>query len=170
MDIKTTIRDIPDFPKEGIIFKDITTLLKDPEAFREAINMMVDYYKDYDIDYIVGIEARGFIIGAPMAMAMGKGFIPIRKPGKLPGKTISMSYDLEYGSNEIEIHSDAIDEGDKILIIDDLLATGGTVAAAVKLIKELGGELQGIGFLLELPFLNGRDKLKGENVFALLKE
>lgn len=170
MDLKTTIRDIPDFPKKGIMFKDITTLLKDPEAFREAINMMVDYYKDYDFDYIIGIEARGFIIGAPMALAMKKGFIPIRKPGKLPGETLSMSYDLEYGSNEIEIHSDAIKEGDKVLIIDDLLATGGTVAAAVELIKQLGGELQGIGFLLELAFLNGRDKLKGEDVFALLKE
>ncbi|MFP4017073.1 MAG: adenine phosphoribosyltransferase [Halanaerobiales bacterium] len=170
MDLKAIIRDIPDFPKKGIIFKDITTLLKDPEAFREAINLMAEHYKNYDFDYIVGIEARGFIVGAPMAIQMGKGFIPIRKPGKLPGETISMSYELEYGSNEIEIHSDAIKEGDKVLIIDDLLATGGTVAAAVKMIKELGGELQGIGFLFELAFLNGREQLKGEDVFSLLRE
>ncbi|MFP4660742.1 MAG: adenine phosphoribosyltransferase [Halanaerobiales bacterium] len=170
MDLKSVIRNIPDFPKKGIIFKDITTLLKNPDAFREAINLMANHYKDYDFDYIVGIEARGFIVGAPMAIQMGKGFIPIRKPGKLPGETISMRYELEYGSNEIEIHKDAIRPGDKVLIIDDLLATGGTVAAAVKMIKELGGKLQGIGFLLELSFLNGRELLKGEDIFSLLRE
>lgn len=170
MDLKSVIRNIPDFPKKGIIFKDITTLLKNPDAFREAINLMANHYKDYDFDYIVGIEARGFLVGAPMAIQMGKGFIPIRKPGKLPGETISMRYELEYGSNEIEIHKDAIRPGDKVLIIDDLLATGGTVAAAVKMIKELGGKLQGIGFLLELSFLNGRELLKGEDIFSLLRE
>lgn len=170
MDLKNVIRDIPDFPKPGILFKDITTLLKDGEAFQEAINKMVEHYKDYEFDYIIGIEARGFIIGAPMALKMGKGFIPIRKPGKLPGETISISYDLEYGSNQVEIHRDAISKGDKVIIIDDLLATGGTILASVKLIEDLGGIVQGIGFLLELGFLNGRKQLKGQDVFALLKD
>jgi len=170
MDLAKLIRDIQDFPKPGIIFKDITTLLQDGDAFREAVNRMVKHYQDYDFDYIVGIEARGFIIGAPMAFLMGKGFIPVRKPGKLPGETISITYDLEYGSNQVEIHKDALKKDDKVIIIDDLLATGGTIIAAVKLIEELGGCVQGIGFLLELGFLNGRDQLKGQDVFALLKE
>lgn len=170
MDLKKIIRDIPDFPREGIIFKDITTLLKDAEAFRETIELMIAHYKDYDFDYIAGIEARGFIFAAPMAMAMGKGFIPIRKVGKLPGETISESYDLEYGSNSVEMHKDALKEGDKVLIVDDLLATGGTVAAAVKMIENLGAELISIAFILELGFLNGREKLQGKEVFSLLKE
>ncbi|MFW6022871.1 MAG: adenine phosphoribosyltransferase [Halanaerobiaceae bacterium] len=170
MKLMDVIREIHDFPKEGIVFKDITTLLKNGDAFREAIELMCDHYKDHQVDYIVGVEARGFIVGAPMALAMGKGFIPVRKPGKLPGDTILRSYDLEYGSNAVEIHSDAFEPGDKILIIDDLLATGGTVAASAELIEELGGDIQGIGFLLELSFLNGRDKLKGYDVFTLLKE
>lgn len=170
MDLKKFIRDIPDFPKEGIIFKDITPLLKDSEAFLEAINRMVDHYQDYDFDYIVGIEARGFLIGAPMATAMGKGFIPIRKPGKLPGEILSINYELEYGSNQVEIHRDAISAGEKVIIIDDLLATGGTIAATVKLIEELGGKVKGIGFLYELGILNGRKQLMGHDIFSLLKE
>lgn len=170
MKLKEIIRDIKDFPKEGIVFKDISTLLKDPDAFQEAIAQMVEHYSDLEFDYIVGIEARGFIVGAPMSLAMKKGFIPIRKPGKLPAETISANYELEYGTNTIEIHKDAVEPGDKILIIDDLLATGGTVKAAVELIEELGAEVVSIGFLLELGFLNGRDKFKGYDVFSLLQE
>ncbi|MFI5358616.1 MAG: adenine phosphoribosyltransferase [Halanaerobiales bacterium] len=170
MDLKKFIRDIPNFPKEGIIFKDITPLLKDAEAFKEAIDKMIEYYRDAEFDYIVGIEARGFLIGAPMAIEMGKGFIPIRKPGKLPADILSKDYDLEYGSNRIEIHRDAISPGDRVLIIDDLLATGGTIAAAVELIEELGGQVAGIGFLYELSELKGRDLLTGYDVFSLMKE
>ncbi len=170
MDLKKFIRDIPNFPKEGIIFKDITPLLKDAEAFKEAIDKMIEYYRDAEFDYIVGIEARGFLIGAPMAIEMGKGFIPIRKPGKLPADILSKDYDLEYGSNRIEIHRDAISPGDRALIIDDLLATGGTIAAAVELIEELGGQVAGIGFLYELSELKGRDLLTGYDVFSLMKE
>lgn len=170
MDLKKIIRDIPDFPKKGIIFKDITTLLKDAGGFKKSIDLMVDKYQDYEFDYIVGIEARGFIYAAPMAYAMDKGFIPIRKPGKLPGEKISIEYELEYGNNQIEIHKDALQPGDKVLLIDDLLATGGTVKAAVDLIEKIGGEIAGIGFLLELAFLKGREELKGYDVFALLQE
>lgn len=170
MNLKETIRDIPDFPQKGIIFKDITTLLKDAEAFNEVISKLVANYQDQEFDYIVGIEARGFIIGAPMALTLNKGFIPVRKPGKLPAETISMSYDLEYGSNSIEMHRDAIKSGDRVLIIDDLLATGGTIKAAIDLIEKLGGEIIGLGFLMELSFLNGRSKLEGYDIFSLLIE
>ncbi|NLM98085.1 MAG: adenine phosphoribosyltransferase [Halanaerobiaceae bacterium] len=170
MELAKLVRDIPDFPKPGIVFKDLTTLWREGDAFHEAINRMVEHYQDYDFDYIVGIEARGFIIGAPMAVLMGKGFIPVRKPGKLPGETISISYDLEYGSNQIEIHKDALKRGEKVIIVDDLLATGGTIIAATKLVEELGGSVQGIGFLMELEFLKGREQLKGYDVFSLLKE
>ncbi|MGM0410828.1 MAG: adenine phosphoribosyltransferase [Bacillota bacterium] len=170
MNLKSYIRNIPDFPKEGIMFKDITPMLKDKEAFNAAIEAIKDNYKDLDIDYIVGIEARGFIVGTPLALAMNKGFIPIRKPGKLPAEKITASYDLEYGSNELELHRDAIDKGDKILIIDDLLATGGTVKAACDLVEKLGGDIVSVGFLLELKDLDGRDKLKGYDVFSLLKD
>ncbi|ACL69970.1 adenine phosphoribosyltransferase [Halothermothrix orenii] len=170
MELKKFIRDIPDFPKKGIIFKDITPLLKDKEAFNLAIEKMKDYYKDFDIDYIVGIEARGFIIGTPLALALNKGFIPIRKPGKLPAERISTSYELEYGTNEIEIHRDAIQPGDKILLVDDLLATGGTVKAAIELINKLQGEIVSLGFLIELVDLKGREKLEGYDVFTLLQE
>ncbi|QTL98007.1 adenine phosphoribosyltransferase [Iocasia frigidifontis] len=170
MNLKETIRNIPDFPKEGVIFKDITTMLKDPAAFKEAIDHMAEKYKDCDIDYVVGIEARGFILGAPIALALNKGFIPVRKPGKLPAETVVASYELEYGTNQVEMHQDAITEGDKVLIIDDLLATGGTVSAAVDLVERLGGEVIGIGFLLELCFLKGRDILSNYDVFSLLQE
>jgi len=170
MDLKAIIRDVPDFPKKGIIFKDITTLLKDSRAFNEAISKLADHFKDREFDYIVGIEARGFIIGAPMALALQKGFIPIRKPGKLPAETISESYELEYGSNTIEMHRDALQPGDRVLLIDDLLATGGTIKAAVDLIEKLGAEVVGLGFLMELSFLDGREKLQGYDIFSLLVE
>lgn len=170
MDLKSYIRDIPDFPKEGIIFKDITTLLKEPDAYREALDMMADHYKEKDFDYIVAIEARGFIIGAPLALALNKGFIPIRKPGKLPADIISASYELEYGSNQIEMHKDALKSGDKVLLVDDLLATGGTVRAAIDLIEDLGANIIGVAFLMELLFLNGRDKFADYDIFSLLVE
>jgi len=170
MDFKSYIRDIEDFPKNGIIFKDITPLLQKGEVFRGAIRELYNKYKDEDIDYVVGIESRGFLVGTPLAMELGKGFIPIRKPGKLPAEVINASYELEYGSNNLEIHRDAINEGDNILIIDDLLATGGTVNAAIELIEKLGGNVIGIGFLLELEFLEGKKKLKGYDVFSLIKD
>ncbi len=170
MDLKATIREIPDFPKKGIIFYDLTTLFKNPVAYQQSMAELLEHYRELDFNYIVGIEARGFIIGAPLAIALNKGFIPIRKPGKLPAEIISASYDLEYGSNSIEIHQDAIKPGDKILLVDDLLATGGTIKAAIDLIEGLGGELVSIGFLLELEFLNGRKDLEEYNIFSLLKE
>jgi len=169
MNFNDYIRNIPDFPKEGILFKDITPLLKDKKAFKSAIDAMAEEYKDMEIDYVVGIEARGFIIGTPMAYALDKGFIPVRKPGKLPHDKLTANYDLEYGSNELEIHKDAIDEGDKILLVDDLLATGGTTKASVDLIEELGGDIVGIAFLLELMDLNGREKIEGYDIFTLLQ-
>lgn len=169
MNFNDYIRNIPDFPKEGILFKDITPLLKDKKAFKAAIDAMAEEYKDVEIDYVVGIEARGFIIGTPMAYALDKGFIPVRKPGKLPYDKLTASYDLEYGSNELEIHKDAIDEGDKILLVDDLLATGGTTKASVDLIEELGGDIVGIAFLLELVDLKGREIIEGYDIFTLLQ-
>ncbi len=170
MNFNDYIRNIPDFPKEGIMFKDITPLLKDKKAFKAAIDEMADEYKDMEIDYVVGIEARGFIIGTPMAYTLDKGFIPVRKPGKLPYDKLTASYDLEYGSNELEIHKDAINEGDKILLVDDLLATGGTTKASVDLIEELGGDIVGIAFLLELVDLNGREKIEEYDIFTLLRD
>ncbi|HKL13740.1 MAG TPA: adenine phosphoribosyltransferase [Halanaerobiales bacterium] len=169
MNFNDYIRNIPDFPKEGILFKDITPLLKDKKAFKAAIDQMAKEYEDVDIDYVVGIEARGFIIGTPMAYALNKGFIPVRKPGKLPYDKLTASYDLEYGSNELEIHSDAIEEGDNILLVDDLLATGGTTKASVDLIEELGGNIVSIAFLLELIDLNGREKIEEYDIFTLLQ-
>lgn len=169
MNFNDYIRNIPDFPKEGILFKDITPLLKDKDAFQSAIDAIVEIYKNVDIDYVVGIEARGFIIGTPMAYALDKGFIPVRKPNKLPYDKITASYDLEYGSSELEIHSDAIEEGDKILLVDDLLATGGTTRASVDLIEELGGDIVGIAFLLELIDLKGREKIDEYDIFTLLQ-
>ncbi len=168
MNLKEKIRNIPDFPEKGILFKDITPLLKDKNAFKEAIVKMADMFSDKEIDYIVGIEARGFIVGTPLALEMDKGFIPIRKPGKLPYDTLNISYELEYGRNELEIHKDAVDEGDRILLIDDLLATGGTTKAAVELIEKLGGQIIGCGFLLELGKLEGRKMLEGYDIRSLL--
>ena len=157
--IKSKIRDIPDFPREGILFKDITTVLRDHNAFKKAIDLLAEHYEKQQIDYIAGIEARGFIFGSALAYKMGKGFIPIRKPGKLPSKTESMSYDLEYGKDSLEIHTDAVEPGRKVLIVDDLLATGGTAEAAIKLVKKIGGVIVGIAFVVELEFLKGREKL-----------
>ncbi len=170
MNLADKIRNISDFPKEGIEFKDITTLLKDVDAFQEAITKLAQEYEGKEIDYIIGIEARGFLLGAPLALELNKGFIPVRKEGKLPAEKLKKEYDLEYGSNVIEIHKDAFNQGDKILIVDDLLATGGTAKATVELVEDLGGEVVGVGFLLELDFLDGRDKLAGYDVCSLIIE
>lgn len=160
--IKSKIRDIPDFPKKGILFKDITTVLNDSEAFRKSIDSIYELYKDQEIDYIAGIESRGFIFGSALAYKLGVGFIPIRKPGKLPAKTEKVIYELEYGTDSLEVHADAITNGNRVLVVDDLLATGGTADAAVKLIKKIGGEVIGLAFLVELEFLKGREKLPDE--------
>ena len=158
-DVKEKIRADPDFPKKGIIFRDITTGLKDAETLQVMVDYLCDQYKDCKIDYIAGIESRGFIFGMPMAYKLDCGFIPVRKPNKLPAETIKESYDLEYGSDSIEIHADAIEKGANVLVVDDLLATGGTAQAACKLVKKAGGNLVGAAFLIELEALNGRDKL-----------
>jgi adenine phosphoribosyltransferase len=159
MELEKLIRDVPDFPKKGIIFKDITTLLQDGDAFRQAMNQILKKYLDAHIDKVVGIEARGFILGGVLAYKLGCGFVPARKPGKLPAQTIREEYTLEYGSNALEIHQDSIHPSEKVLIVDDLLATGGTALATAKLVEKLGGEVVGIEFLIELGFLHGRAKL-----------
>jgi adenine phosphoribosyltransferase len=169
MDLKQHIRSVPDFPKAGINFYDITTLLKDPLGFQMTIDLLSTPYIDQRIDAVVGIESRGFILGAAVAQRIGAGFIPIRKPGKLPAKALKESYDLEYGKDAIEIHEDAIDKGQRILLVDDVLATGGTAAAAVQLVRKLGGDLQGVAFLIELLFLNGKQKIAQEKVFSVLQ-
>jgi adenine phosphoribosyltransferase len=167
MDLKAYIRDIPDFPEPGILFRDITTLLREPKAFQHVLECLVEEYKDQQIDYVAGIESRGFIFGTPLALQLGCGFVPIRKPGKLPAAVFSESYTLEYGKNTLEIHQDAFGSvGSRVLIIDDLLATGGTAMAAGKLVEKAGGTLAGFGFIIELTFLNGRAKLL-ENVPAV---
>ncbi|MBN1233324.1 MAG: adenine phosphoribosyltransferase [Candidatus Coatesbacteria bacterium] len=163
------IRDVPDFPKEGIVFKDITTLLKEANGLRSSVDLLNEYFKDLKIDLIAGIESRGFIFGTPLAYNLGVGFIPIRKPGKLPAETFSQEYALEYGTDRIEMHKDAVREGQSVLIVDDLLATGGTAEAAAKLIENCGGKVAGFGFIIELTFLNGINKLKGYNVKSLIK-
>lgn len=157
--VKDKIRAVPDFPKKGIIFRDITTGLKDAQTLQVMIDYLCEQYKDCEIDYIAGIESRGFIFGMPMAYKMNCGFIPVRKPNKLPAETIKESYDLEYGSDSIEIHADAIEKGAKVLVVDDLLATGGTAKAACNLVRKAGGELVGAAFLIELKGLNGVGKL-----------
>ncbi|MCL2145166.1 MAG: adenine phosphoribosyltransferase [Endomicrobia bacterium] len=174
MDIKklsSTIRDIPDFPAKGIIFKDITPLLQDTALFNEVIEHISDKFKNFKIDKIAGIESRGFIFGMPLAVKMNVPFVPIRKKGKLPAKTVSISYELEYGSAVIEIHEDAVKNGENILIIDDLLATGGTTNAAIKIVEQLGGNVVASAFVLELAFLNGREKIenKSAEIFSILK-
>jgi adenine phosphoribosyltransferase len=169
MDLKQRIRHVPDFPKAGILFYDITTLLRDPDGFEVTVEMMSSPFKDKGIDAVVGIESRGFILGAAVAHRIKSGFIPIRKPGKLPSTTLKESYALEYGTDTLEIHDDAAKHGQRILIVDDVLATGGTAAAAAQLVKKLGGELYGLTFLIELGFLNGRTKLAGENVVSVLQ-
>ncbi len=163
------IRDVPDFPKEGIVFKDITPLLADPAALKDTIGQLADPYRDMHVDVVVGMESRGFIFAPAVACELGAGFVPTRKPGKLPAETISHSYDLEYGTDMLEIHADAIKPGQKVLMVDDLIATGGTMAAACALVRQLGGEIVGAAFLIELSFLAGRDKLPGLDVISLIK-
>jgi len=169
IDLKSYIRDIPDFPRPGILFRDITTLLKDKRAFKEAVNALAGKFKNKKIDTVVAVEARGFIIGSILAHKLGAGFVPVRKRGKLPAKTNSVTYELEYGTDTLEMHHDAIQPKNKVLIVDDLLATGGTAAAVVDLIKQLQGEVAGIAFLIELVDLKGKDKLKEYPVFSLIK-
>jgi adenine phosphoribosyltransferase len=168
VNFKDYIRVIPDFPQPGIRFKDITTLLKDGPAYRSAIDAMKEQVSALKIDLIAGPEARGFVIGAPLAIALGVGFVPIRKSGKLPGETVEAAYDLEYGKDRLAIHKDSINPGQKILIADDLLATGGTIATSIDLIRQLGGDIIGAAFLIELSYLSGRDKLSGIDVFSLI--
>jgi adenine phosphoribosyltransferase len=169
MNLKNHIRHVPDFPKAGILFYDITTLLRDPAGFKTTVDLLSTPYEEQGIDAVVGIESRGFILGSAVAQRIGAGFIPIRKPGKLPAKSIRETYDLEYGKDALEIHEDAVGKGQRILIVDDVLATGGTAAAAVQLVRKLGGELHGLAFLIELLFLNGKQKIEKESVYSVLK-
>ena len=169
MDLKTHIRHIPDFPKPGILFYDITTLLRHPVGLKTAIERLSAPFLGAEIAVVVGIESRGFILGAAVAERLGAGFIPVRKAGKLPAKAIKEIYDLEYGKDALEIHADAVDRGQRVLIVDDVLATGGTAAATARLVKKLGGELHGLAFLIELLGLNGKSKLAGEHVFSVLQ-
>jgi adenine phosphoribosyltransferase len=166
--LKKLIREVPDFPKKGILFYDITTLLKDKTGFAQLIDLFSEHYIGKHIDLILGMEARGFIFGPALAYRLNAGFVPVRKPGKLPAPTVKCEYELEYGSNCLEVHKDAIGKGQRVLIVDDLLATGGTAEATARLVKSLGGDIAGLAFVVELDFLNGRDKLKPYNVFSLL--
>ena len=168
-DLVSYIREVPDFPKKGIVFRDITTLLKEPSAFKKAVSALYDKYNDTRVDKIVGIESRGFILGAALALRLGVGFVPIRKKGKLPAETVCEEYSLEYGKDSIEIHKDAISPGERVLIHDDLLATGGTIGAACKLVERVGGNIAGLCFLVELNFLKGRDRLGKYDVFSLIQ-
>lgn len=168
-DLKKLIREIPDYPKPGILFYDVTTLLKDGRGFHSLVDQLCDHYEGRKVDVVVGIEARGFIFGPALAYRLKAGFVPVRKPKKLPWKTASVTYQLEYGSDTLEIHEDAVIRGQHVLICDDLLATGGTASAAVSLVRKLGGEVVGAAFAVELNFLNGRSKLPDVDVFSLLK-
>jgi adenine phosphoribosyltransferase len=168
MDLKSYIRDVPDFPKAGIIFKDITPLLASGEALADAVARMADPWRDRGVDLVVSAEARGFILGAAVALELGAGFIPVRKPGKLPWKSVSKTYELEYGTDTLCLHADAVKPGQRVLLLDDLLATGGTMAACAALCRELGGEVLGVAFLIELSFLGGRSKLDGLEVQSLI--
>ncbi len=167
-ELKSKIRDIPDFPKEGIIFKDITPLLGDASSFKLAVDLMADRYKGAGIDKVVGIEARGFLLASVLAYRLGAGVVPIRKPGKLPYDTHRETYELEYGTDSVEIHTDAVEPGQNVLLVDDLLATGGTMGASAKLVSRLGVDIHELAFMVELSFLNGREKLKDYNVFTLI--
>jgi adenine phosphoribosyltransferase len=167
--LKSKIRHVPDFPKSGILFYDVTTLLRDPAGFRVAIDSLSNPYRDRGISLVVGVESRGFILGAAVADRIGAGFVPVRKVGKLPSSTVKATYELEYGTDCLEMHSDAIEPGQRVLIVDDLLATGGTARATVDLVKQLGGIVEGVAFLIELVALNGRSRLAGENLFAVLQ-
>jgi adenine phosphoribosyltransferase len=166
--LKSKIRHVPDFPKAGILFYDVTTLLREPEGFRMAVDAMSRPYRDRDIHAVVGVESRGFILGAAVADRLGAGFVPVRKLGKLPAATVRATYELEYGTDSLEMHRDAIEQGQRVVIVDDLLATGGTARATIDLVRQVGGDVQGIAFLIELLALNGRAKLEGENVMAVL--
>ena len=168
-ELKKVVREVPGFPKEGILFYDITTLLKDGKAFAKAVDALSGRYEGKKIDAVVAIEARGYIFGPAMAYRLGVGFVPMRKPGKLPARTIQETYELEYGTDTIEMHEDAVEAGQKVLVVDDLLATGGTAAAACRLVEKAGGQVVECCFLIELSFLNGRDKLGSREVFSLLK-
>jgi adenine phosphoribosyltransferase len=167
--IKQLIREVPDFPKPGILFYDITTMLKDAQGFHDVIDGLADHYKGTQVDVVLGIEARGFIFAPALAYALKAGFVPVRKPKKLPAECVSVTYDLEYGTDTLEMHKDAVGNGHRVLIVDDLLATGGTAAAAARMVREVGGVVVGIGVVIELTFLNGRQKLEGTDVFSLLQ-
>ena len=167
--LKAMIRHVPDFPKAGILFYDVTTLLRDREGLRLAIDALAEPYRDRGIDTIVGIESRGFILGAAVADRIGAGFVPVRKLGKLPSQTVRASYALEYGTDTLEMHRDAIDPGQRVVIVDDLLATGGTARATIDLVRQVGGKVEALAFLIELVELNGRSKLGGENILAVLQ-
>ena len=167
--LKSKIRHVPDFPKPGILFYDITTLLADPRGFRDAVDALAAPYMGEDIDTVVGIESRGFILGAAVANTLGCGFVPIRKPGKLPSKTVREAYSLEYGENALEMHEDAVEKAARVLIVDDVLATGGTAEAAAKLVKHVGGDVRALAFLIELSVLSGRARLPGETVYSVLQ-
>jgi len=169
MDLAEMIRDVPDFPKEGILFKDITTLIKDPQAFKQVVDILAGHYAGKKIDLVVAVEARGYIFGAPVAYQLGAGFVPVRKVGKLPAETVREEYELEYGTDSVEMHRDAIQPGQKVLIVDDLIATGGSAAATARLVERLGGEVVGIAFLIELAFLGGVEKLEGYDVFTVIE-
>ena len=166
---KRLIRNVPDFPKKGVLFYDITTLLKNAKAFREVLDLFTAKYVNQKIDLVLGVESRGFIFAPILAYRIGAGFVPVRKPGKLPAESIKVTYDLEYGKDSLEIHKDAIQPGQRVLIVDDLLATGGTAAAVTRLVQQMGGQVTGLAFLVELEFLDGRKKLNGFEVFSLLQ-
>ena len=168
-DLKQLIREVPDFPKPGILFYDITTLIKDPCGFRAVIDGLKEHYRDARVDMVLGVEARGFIFAPALAYALGAGFVPVRKPRKLPAACVSVTYDLEYGTDSLEMHKDAVAPGHRVLIVDDLLATGGTAAAAARMVENAGGQVAGLGFVVELTFLKGRQKLGGRDVFSLLQ-
>ncbi|MEE9186491.1 MAG: adenine phosphoribosyltransferase [Bacteroidota bacterium] len=167
-DLKSIVRSVPDFPKKGIVFRDITTLLSDRNGFQKTIDIFHERYKDQRIEKVVSVESRGFIFGSVLAYRLGAGFVPIRKPGKLPSEKIREEYQLEYGTDAMEIHRDAIQRGERVLMHDDLLATGGTVLAACKLVERLGGEIVGLSFLIELRFLNGRNRLESYDIFSII--
>ena len=169
MNLKDYIRSVPDFPKSGIMFRDITPMLKSADAMKEVIRRMAEPFRDANLTSILAAEARGFVFGAPLAMELGVAFVPVRKPGKLPGKTESFKYDLEYGSDSLEIHQDAVTHGDRVLLVDDLLATGGTIEACMKLAQQQGAEVVGAAFVIELAFLNGRSRLQNHQICSLLQ-
>ena len=167
--LKAKIRNVPDFPKPGILFYDITTLLRDPEGFRDVVAALTQPFHDQQVDLVVGIESRGFILGGAVADALGAGFVPVRKPGKLPAKAVKESYALEYGTDALEIHEDAVVPGQRVLIVDDVIATGGTAKATASLVRRLGGTVHALAFLVELEFLNGREKLAGETIHTVIR-